>query len=110
MNTPINLSEALLNIDNFSTRCWLYLPSKVAWTLESPSLVLESDEVAPEQESHPDAGIPEIAKQLSMMQALSIAEVQDALANARSQKPDATVNELFEAFLYYYDNDAYLKL
>lgn len=110
MDTPGTLSETLLSIETFSIKCWLYLPSEVSWTLDSPSLVLESEEVRPEQESDPDAGVPEIARQLNMMQALSIAEVQDAVANAKSQKPDVSVSELFDAFLYYYDNDAYMKL
>jgi hypothetical protein len=34
------------------------------------------------------------------------ADVQDTIANARLQKPDVDLNEIFSALLYYYERDA----
>lgn len=42
------------------------------------------------------------------MAALRLADVEDIVANARAQKPAASEAELLEAFLYYYDNDAFI--
>jgi hypothetical protein len=106
----MTLKQALLSINSQSTRCWLYLPATVSWTLESLCLIAESEEVPPEEEDDPDAGMPQIAKDNELMQVLSVSEVQDLVENVKAQKSDVSDEELFEAFLYYYDNDAYMEL
>ena len=104
------LLDVLVGVDHESTRCWLYLPEDEEWSLGSRAAVLESDEVATEEEDDPDAGVPPFAKQNALMRALPIAEVQDIVANAKAQVPMATSQQLLEALLSYYDNDAYADL
>jgi hypothetical protein len=106
----MTLREALHSIDSQSIGCWLYLSASVNWTLDSPCLILESEEVPPELEDDPDAGIPEIVKERDLMEALSVGQVQEIVTNAKSQKANVSDEELLEAFLYYYDNDAFLTL
>jgi hypothetical protein len=71
---------------------------------------LESEEVPPELEDDPDAGVPEFAKRNNLIQALPVTVVQDIATNARSQKPDANLGDLLYAFLYYYKHDAFVEL
>lgn len=70
---------------------------------------MEEDEVTPEEdEADPQAGIPREARERGMTHALDIATVQDIVLNAREQKPMASENDLMEAFIYYFEHDAFL--
>jgi len=103
------LKEILLSIEGHSALAWVYLPADKNWNLDSPSAVLESEEVPPELEDEPDAGVPEFAKQNGLIQALPVTTVQDIVSNAKAQKPDATVVDLLKAFEFYYRHDAFYK-
>jgi hypothetical protein len=111
MNEVITtLKEVLLSIEQKPSTAWVYLPQDKEWNLESRSAVLQSEEVPPELEDEPDAGIPEIAKANGLMQALPVTVVQDIVRNIRAQKPDATIVDLFRAFEFYYQHDAFINL
>ena len=101
--------NVLKNIEKCSTRCWVYLPSEGKWNLESKSAVLESEEVPPEMEDGPDAGVPALAKQNRLRRALCVTDTQGAVLNAKTQVPDASDEQLFEAFMFYFDNDSYIQ-
>jgi hypothetical protein len=103
------LKDVLSGIDAESDRDWLYLPSDEKWHLESRSTVLTSEEVPPAQEDEPDAGVPLFAKENRLMRVLPIGTVKEIVANAKAQRPRATSEELFKAFLHYYDNDAFIS-
>jgi hypothetical protein len=105
-----NFKETLLSIANKSSTAWVYLPDDKQWGLDSKCAVLESEEVPPELEDEPDAGIPEIAKHNKLIQVLPVTVVQDIVTNALEQKPDATVQDLFNGFLFYYKHDAFADL
>lgn len=109
-NKILTVQTVLETINNLPIKCWIYLPVDEEWSLNSRAAVLESEEVPPEHEDDPLAGIPEIARENRLMQALPVADVQDIVTNARRQKPDATLAEIFAAFLYYYDHDAFFNL
>ncbi|WP_461617494.1 DUF7716 domain-containing protein [Bradyrhizobium sp. 23AC] len=100
----------IATIMNRSARAWVYLPSGRTWSLDSESATLESDEVPPELEDEPDAGIPQFAKRHDLMQVMPVTTLQDIVSNARRQKPDATLDELFAAFVFCYENDAFMEL
>jgi hypothetical protein len=59
-------------------------------------------------EDEPEAGMPDIAKEKDLMEALSVGQVQEIVANAKSQNANVSDERLLEAFLYYYDNDAFI--
>lgn len=44
------------------------------------------------------------------MYVLDIQTVKGIIKNISEQKAECTDNDLFEAFLYYYDNDAFLVI
>jgi hypothetical protein len=102
--------DVLKTIGDKSLRAWVYLPKDRNWSLHSTSAVLESEEVPPEFEDEPDAGMPEFAKRTNLIRVLPVAVLQEVVSNARAQISDATFEELFRAFEYYYENDAFIEL
>jgi hypothetical protein len=106
----MDFGEVIKTIGSRSPNAWVYLPSNKNWSLDTKSAILESDEVPPELEDEPDAGVPEIAKRNGLIQVLPVTVLQDIITNARSQKEDATLQEIFEAFEFYYNNDAFIIL
>src|SRR5258708_1818281 len=89
---------------------WLYLSSIEKWNLDTPAAVLRSEEVPPELEDDPEAGVPHFAKEHALTRALPVATVKEVVRNALAQKPTADMPELLDAFLYYYDHDAFIDL
>lgn len=104
-----HLKEVLHGIADHSIRAWVYLPADKNWNLDSACEVLESEEVPPELEDEPDAGVPEVAKGNGLIQVLPVSTMQDIVSNAKTQKPDATVSELFKAFIFYFEHDAFYR-
>ncbi|MNN82388.1 hypothetical protein D3C81_1993180 [compost metagenome] len=52
--------------------------------------------------------VPELAKDNDLIDALSIQTIQDIVNNAYEQKSNCTIEELLKAYLYYFDNDAFI--
>jgi hypothetical protein len=86
---------------------WLFLPRRRPWTLGSPAVLLELSE---DEEDDEEAEMPELAKKEGLKLALEGADVQSIICNARQQKRDVSLDEIFAAFLYYYDFDAFKDL
>jgi hypothetical protein len=93
-----------------SSREWVYLPKAETWSLNSKCVTLDSDEVPPELEDEPDAGIPHFALKNGLKQVLPVDTMQDIVANALEQRPNATPAEIFEAFEFYYARDAFIQM
>jgi|SRR6267378_3482913 len=89
---------------------WLFLPRDKQWTLESPAVLLELNEVPPGTENVEDVETPELAKRENLKRVLLGADVQGVIDNARQQVPDADLDEIFRAVLYYYEFDAYKEM
>lgn len=105
-----SFQDVLATVMKRSVRAWVYLPSDRKWSLDSESATLESEEVPPELADEPDAGVPQLAKRHGLMQVVPVATLQDIVSNALQQKSNATPNEIFAAFDYYYKNDAFIEI
>ena len=92
-----------------STRAWVYLPSKGGWNLKSESATLESDEIPPELEDSPGAGIPRLAIHHDLAQIMPVSTVQEIVSNVRAQKPIFSTEDIFRAFTFYYERDAFMR-
>jgi hypothetical protein len=79
------------------------MPFDKKWKLDTQCAVLDPNDC------EGDAEVPEFAAQNGLSYVLSVQQIQDIQANATAQRQGLTDQELFEAFLYYYDNDAYIK-
>lgn len=101
MADETNLGEVLSNPDDFSWRHSLFMPPDRPWTLETPVLVEDGDDV------EEDEDLPRSVVERKFRYVLTMQSVQDIVVNARLQKPSANLAELLAAFVYYFENDAF---
>lgn len=97
--------DVLENIQEYSIRAWLYLPEVDPWSVNAPCIIAESEDVP---ESIADTSEPAVAREHGLQRALPVAVVQDIVGNAREQLEIASRRDLFKAFVYYYDHDAFI--
>lgn len=103
----MTLGEVLNDIDAHPANAWLYLPRAPEWSPTTEAAVLVSEEVPPEEEDEPEAGVPEYAKLNGLRQVLPVTVVQDVLAHLASSKVDPTPVERVSALKFYFDHDAF---
>jgi hypothetical protein len=96
-----------VDIDREEVAGWLFLPEDERWTLDSLAVLLELNAVPPGTKNEKEVEMPELAKSRQLKRVLLSADIQGIIDNARQQKPDADLNEIFSAILYYWEFDAY---
>lgn len=74
----------------------------------TPGYILADEEVPLEEEDEPEAGYPQFAKDNDLQRVLVVRDIQGIVENAKQQRPDVDANTLFDAFKYYFDNDAFV--
>lgn len=104
MSETLELVYVLEHINEFNWSDALFLPEDEVWNLNTKCMVLDPDDVEDDEE---DA--PQIAKEKGLIYTLSIQNVQMIYENVHEQKEDCSNDDLIKAFLYYYDNDAYIE-
>jgi hypothetical protein len=104
MDKIITLREVLEDIDKQPWDFALFMPHGVEWNLNTSCAVLNPDDF----ENEPDPDQPKFATDHGLHYALGIQVIKSIVENARDQRPDVTTSDLVDAFIYYYDNDAYV--
>lgn len=90
---------------------WIYLPrDRASWSLESECHALDTEDVAPEDEDEPDAGVPRWTLERGLCRVMLAADFQDVIGNARAQVAEPTAEILFRALLHYLRFDAFVDL
>ena len=105
MESKLTLRHVLRNAADFPWNEALFMKKKRAWSLETPCLVWDPDDV----EDDNDDALPLKAIALGMDYILGISAVQDIVSNLKQQKPNFSDLELLKAFVYYYKNDAFIS-
>lgn len=82
---------------------WLYLPP-LPWTLETEGAFV------PYTKDDDEYSIPEAAKRNDWAVTLDSNTIEDIVENACDQVSEPTIDQLFEAFAFYYQNDAFILL
>lgn len=98
------LISVLRNIKDFTWSDALFLPEDEVWGTESKCLVWNPDDIENEEDE-----VPKIALENGLMYALGIQTVMAIVDNYYETHDRITDNGLVDAFLYYYDNDAFIK-
>lgn len=80
----------------------LFLPFDEVWGPDTRCTVEPLDRYAYEP------AVPEVAARNGFGRVLQVAQLQDIVDNARQQRPVASAAELVEAFLFFYDRDAFI--
>lgn len=99
------LSYILKNIESFRWSDALFLPKDETWKNNTRGMVLDPDDVEDDEDE-----VPREAKEKNLIYVLNIQTIQGIVRNIREQKANYSEDELLKAFLYYYDNDAYIDL
>ena len=99
----IKLSDILLSAEQLPWQRELFLPSDRNWTLDTEGALLDT-------EDEEDPANPILAQTYGLIGALGTAEIQDIVSNAKQQNPKADVSRLLQAFLFYFANDAFIRL
>lgn len=105
MDKMYELGYVLEHIQDFDWSDALFLPEDEEWDFESRCMVLDPDDVENDEDE-----LPQQAAEKNLMYALGIQTIQSIYKNIYEQKKDFLKEDLMEAFLYYYDHDAYIKL
>jgi hypothetical protein len=104
MNKIVKLIDVLLNSESYVWSDALFLMKDENWTLDSKCTVLDPDDVEDDVDEE-----PRFAAENNMRYALSIQDIQSIVENARQQNDQCTENDLLQAFLYYFKNDAFIE-
>lgn len=99
--TSVTIREVLEEKDAFSG--WLYLSPKT-WTLDTEGIFIADDIDADPAAPFP----PAILAPCNLQEALDAAGIEDIISNAKDQLDSPTIDQLFEAFLFYVENDAFM--
>ena len=99
----VTIKDVLINASDLLWSDSLFLPDTLTWELETTGVICDPDEVESEDEE-----IPQVAKEMGLPLNIGVQDIQQVVDNARQQVEDCSIQQLFEAFLYYYDNDAFI--
>ena len=102
MNNLLSLGEVLIHIDDYPADFALFLPLDEDWNEQTRCLVRDNETE--------ETGNGSAAGEKGLEYALGVYAVQDIVANAKEQDPDASGATLLKAFLFYYDHDAFIEL
>jgi hypothetical protein len=100
-NQLTNLSELLTKSEQIDPKRFVYLPMDEPWSLSTKCALLECSDID---------GNPEFAEEHGLEYAIGADAIQSVAHNLKAQVPNPTERQLLEAFLFYYDNDAYLSV
>ncbi|GKW22344.1 hypothetical protein ACI51Z_16310 [Pectobacterium carotovorum] len=102
-----NLREILRGAESIDWRLALYLPKDVSsWSLDSLVMVEDPDDV---DSDDPDED-PEVVKDAGYRYVMGIQSIQGIVNNANLQNNNVLDEDFFKAFIYYFENDAFIKL
>lgn len=98
----VTIREVLKKTDLFQG--WLYLPDK-PWTLATEGIFVKEDRDADPSAPFP----PAVLSPCQLKETLDAAGIEDIISNAEHQLGKPTLENLFAAFLFYMENDAFIE-
>ena len=105
MQKIVKLRDVLLNLEDFERRDALFMVRDEKWGLNTKCAVLDPDDVEDDADEE-----SRFAMDNNLKYTLNMQEIRGIVMNAYEQKSSCTENELLEAFLYYYNHDAFIEL
>ncbi|WP_066060011.1 DUF7716 domain-containing protein [Robertmurraya korlensis] len=108
MGSLTDLKTVFKNINFLPWNEYLFLPKDKNWSLDSLCSIINWDAMD-EEEIGDDGDTPIFATDNNLIYVFDIATVQDIVDNAKQQLPEPTEAQLFEAFMYYFNNDAFIS-
>jgi hypothetical protein len=100
------LSGILAHAHNFPWDGDLFIPKDGDWNNDTKGMVVRID-IDDLDDGNDFDDLP-IVKHYNLRYVLSMAAVQTIVSNAESQKPAINEDQLLQAFLFYFDHDAFI--
>ena len=100
----ITIKDVLMDASNLHWSDSLFLPEDEEWKLETKGIVWDPDDVESDEDE-----VPKIAEENGLFCSIGIQAIKQVVDNVRQQLGSCSVEQLFEAFLYHYDNDAFIE-
>lgn len=101
LRETIELKSLLLDVEQFPWNEHVYMSNEGKWSLNSSCYIFNLNELADDEEE------PKFAVENNLRCVLSIGDIQDVVINMKQQKENCSEQDLFNAFMYYYENDAF---
>ena len=98
------LRDVLTNASDFLWSDSLFLPDDEEWGPDTRVLIWDPNDVDSDEDE-----VPKIAEENGLFCSIGIQMVQQIVENAKQQLESCTAEQLLQAFLYYYDNDAFIE-
>lgn len=99
-----SIREVLENPDKVPDS-WFFLPNS-SWTLDTKgAFSLDSRDFDPDSTDHLP---PQVASE-GWIETLETPMIQDLIEYTNQQLPNATIEDHFKAFKYFFENDAFLE-
>ena len=100
-----SIREVLQQIEHMPN-AWFYLPN-TGWTLDTlGAFSLDSRDFPADSNEH----LPPQVLNEGWVETLETAMIEDVISNTNQQRVQATLDDYFMAFKYYYQNDAFIVL
>ncbi|CNH96592.1 Uncharacterised protein [Yersinia aldovae] len=102
----VTIREFLTHPENYLTG-WFYLPpDKSKWNLDTQGVFsLDSSDFPPDSDDY----VPIQVENDGWVETLDGASVEDIIDNVGYQLGDPKIEQLFEAFIFHYENDAFIE-
>lgn len=101
------LSEVLEKVAKLDYGYELYMAGDYPWSKDDICAVMDRND--PEQFEDPDDEEPLFARRTSLKCVFIMHEVHSIVNNARQQESEVMIDELVDAFNYYYKHDAFIN-
>lgn len=99
-----HLGKIFRSLGQYSWNEWVYIERTDVRDSETKCLVLNPDNA----ELGSDDFTPEPVERLDMVEFLSVQDLVSVKENLLRQKPEATISDMCNAAVYYFDNDAFI--
>ena len=103
MSTIMTLEQVLSQVETFSWTHALYADRSAPLSLGTHCLVHDPDDVETDDDDPPN-----VVATAGVAYVIGIQDVKDILQNAKHQVPEASAADLFIAFHFYIERDAFI--
>ena len=101
----ISIQNALINIENMAND-WFYLPpDSKSWTLDTIGFFCEDEDI----DYNYQINLPKQAIEASWIPTLEKADIESIIDVANDQLDNPTLDDLFNSFVFFFENDAFLQ-
>ncbi|MCC8423197.1 DUF7716 domain-containing protein [Photorhabdus thracensis] len=102
----VSISDVLSTPENNSSEWFCLPPDQNSWTLETEGVFsLSSADFPPDSDDY----LPKQVKENGWIEVLDGGTIEEVVANTKAQLDNPSLNDLLKAFIFYFENDAFME-